>query len=236
MKQTIITLVVLVILAAGGWYLYSTGALKGIGTPSNMATSTAPAIDVTQPVAMVNGQTITRGQLNTAEAQVASQAGVNVASLDASTTKQLETQALASLVNQALLAQAAAAGGFTASSTAVDAQIAQLKTQLGGDAAYQQALGKQGLTEDALRTQVAQGLAINAYLEATLHLSKVTATSAEITSAYNQIKAAQQGTTTPPLSQVKAQVEQLVIQQKQQQLAAQEVQKLRAAASIQTLI
>lgn len=233
MKQTLIGIIVVVVLAAGGWYAYSTGAFKnfGTGTPSSTATST----DATQTVATVNGQAITRGQLTVAEQQLATQAGVSISTLDASTTKALEQQALDSLVSQALVIQAAAAGGYTASSTAVDEQLQKIKSQLGSEDAYQKALVQQGITEDQLKAQLAQQLAVQAYLEATLHLSKVTASSAEIQTLYNQVKA-QQGTSTPALSDVKSQVEQLVISQKQQQQVNQLVQQLRTQANIQVLI
>jgi hypothetical protein len=227
MKQTLIGVVVLVLLGVGGWYAYSTGALKG---PSSTATSTP---DGNQTVATVNGKAITAAQLISAENQLAAQAGVSTSTLDASTTAQLRSQALDSLINQEVLGQAAAQAGYTASSTQVDAQLAATKAQLGSDAAYQQALQKQGMTEAELKAQIAQGLAIQAYVEATLHLSTVTASQTEITTLYDQLKAQAAGTTTPPLSQVKDQVKQLVISQKQQQQVAQLVQQLRAQANVQ---
>ena len=127
----------------------------------------------------------------------ATDAGVSATTTDPTIQSQLKTQALNSLVSLALLTQAAAQAGATASSSAVDAQIAAAKQQLGSDAAYQQALAQQGVTEAELRTQIAQNLAVQAYLEAQLHLSTITATDAEITAAYNQVKAAQ-GSNTPP--------------------------------------
>jgi len=230
MKQTLIGIVVLIVLAVGGWYAYSSGAFKNPGTTA----SSTPSGNET--VATVNGTNITRDQLNNAEATLAAQAGVSTSSLDASTTAQLQTQALDSLISQELLTQAAQQGGYTASSTVVDAQIAALKSQVGGDAQYQQALQSRGLTENQLRAQISQSLTIQNYLEATLHLSTVTASQTEIQTLYNQLKAQNTGTTTPPLSKVQDQVKQLVIGQKQQQQAAQLVQQLRAQSNVKILI
>ncbi len=235
MKQTIIGIVVIVILAVGGWYAYTSGALKGIGGPGG-STATSTPQDANQTVATVNGQAITRGQLTSAEQQIAAQAGVSMSSLDASTTAQLQSQALDSLIGQELLKQAATQGGYTASSTQVDQQLQAVKTQFGSDSAYQQALQQQGVTEDQLKAQIAQSLTIQNYLEATLHLSKVTASDTEIQTLYDQLKSQNTGTTTPPLSQVKDQVQQLVVSQKQQQQVNQLVSQLRAQANVQVLI
>ncbi len=235
MKQTIIGIVVIAILAIGGWYAYTSGALKGIGGPGG-STATSTAQDANQTVATVNGQAITRGQLTSAEGQIAAQAGVSMSSLDASTTAQLQSQALDSLIGQELLKQAAVQGGFTASSTQIDQQLQAVKTQFGSDSAYQQALTQQGVTEDQLKAQIAQGLTIQNYLEATLHLSKVTASDTEVQTLYDQLKSQNTGTTTPPLSQVKSQVQQLVVSQKQQQQVNQLITQLRAQANVQVLI
>lgn len=225
--KSVIAVIVVLVIIAGGWYLYSTGKLTSI-VGSGTATSTATI------VASVNGQNITYGQLTAAEAQLATQAGVSATSTDPTVKSQLQSGALDSLISLALLQQAAQKAGIVASSTAVDAQVQAAKTQLGGDAAYQQALAKQGITESALRDQIAKNLAVQIYLEQTLNLSQATATDAEISAAYDQVKSQQSDV--PPLSQVKDQVKQLVIQQKQQQLISNEVAKLRQGANIQTFI
>jgi hypothetical protein len=223
-----IGLIAVVLIAVGVWYFTSSGH----GMPGSAATTTTAAVTTNDTVATVNGTPIMRNKLVATEAQITTQLGVTAST--SAQQAQLQTQALDSLIGQVLLSQAASAAGITASSTLVDAQIQAAKTQLGSDTAYQQALAAQGMTEADLRTQIASGLAINTYLEQQLKLSAITATDAEITAAYKQVAAAQTGV--PPLAQVKAQVKQSVIQQKQQVLINAQVQKLRATADVKILI
>ena len=224
-----IGLVVVVLIAVGVWYFTSSGrAMPG----STATTTTASVTTNNDTVATVNGTPIMRNKLVATEAQITTQLGVTAST--SAQQAQLQTQALDSLIGQVLLSQAATAAGITASSTLVDAQVQAAKTQLGSDAAYQQALTAQGMTEADLRTQVASGLAINMYLEQQLKLSTITASTAEIKAAYDQVAKAQTGV--PPLAQVQAQVKQSVIQQKQQVLINAQVQKLRAAADVKILI
>jgi hypothetical protein len=83
---------------------------------------------------------------------------------------------------------------------------------------------------------ISNNLVINAYLEQQLNLSTATATPAEIRTAYEQVVAQRTGTTTPPLSAVRDQVAQMVVQQKQQDSVNAYVAQLRSAANIQILI
>ncbi len=226
-KNIVAVLVVVVVIGGAIWYLSSTGKL-GMPTPSTSTTATTTS----DTVATVNGEAISRTQLTTAEGQLATQQGLSATS--SAVLAQMQTQALNALVSQVLLRQAAQKSGIVASSTQVDAQIAADKKQLGTDAAYQQALITQGLTENDLRTQIAAALVMQGYLDQTLNLSAVTATDAEVQAAYKQLSTGQ--TNVPPLKQVSAQVKQLVIQQKQQQLINALADKLRTTADVKTLI
>ncbi len=223
--KTIIAIIVVILLAAGGWYAYTKGMF---GTPA----AAPAAVGASDTVAVVNGENIIRGDLDTLKLQLAAQAGAQASSTEAQA--QLQTQALNSLISQVLLRQAAANSGVVASSTEVEKQMAAAKAQFKSDAEYQQALTTQGLTEDTLRAQITKNLTISAYLDKELKLSSITATEAEIKTAYDTVAKAQTGV--PPLAQVKDQVKNMVIQQKQQVLIDAQVAKLRAAGNVQVLI
>ncbi len=228
MKKALIAIVVLIIIGAGGWYLVSSGKLNlnQFTQPNGSANSAT----TTTTVATVNGENVSSAQLSGAIAQINAQNGTSTIT----TPAQVQTQALDSIIAQMLLVQAVKKSGIVASSTLVEAQIQTAKTQLGSQAAYDKALASQGMTEASLRAQINSNLAIQEYLNQTLNLSAVTATDAEIQSAYKQI-AAQQANV-PALSKVRDQVKKLVIQQKQQQMINAQVQKLRSEGDIKILI
>lgn len=228
MKKALIAIIVLLIIGAGGWYLVSSGTLNlnQFMQPGGSADST----DTATTVATVNGENISSAQLAAAAAQINAQNGTSTIT----TPAQVQAQALDSLIAQMLLVQAVKKAGIVASSTQVEAQIQAAKTQLGTQAAYEQALAAQGMTEASLRAQISADLAIQEYLSQTLNLSAITATDAEIQTAYKQ--ASEQQTDVPPLSQVRDQVQKFVIQQKQQQLINAQIQKLRSEGDIKILI
>ena len=118
----------------------------------------------------------------------------------------------------------------------MDAQLTATKAQFSVPGDYDKALAARGMTENDLRLAISNNLVINAYLEQQLNLSTATATPAEIRTAYEQVVAQRTGTTTPPLSAVRDQVAQMVVQQKQQDSVNAYVAQLRSAANIQILI
>ncbi len=211
---------VVLLAAAGGWYYLSGKS----ATPAAVA-------GASDTVATVNGDKILRSDLTATEAQITAQQG---AATTTDAQAQLQSQALDSLISRKLLAQAAQQAGIVASSTEVAAQLQSDKAQFQDDASYQQALAAQGMTEADLEAQITANVVINDYLDQTLNLSSVTASDAEIQSTYDQLSAGQ--TNVPTLAQAHDQVEQVVIQQKQQILINAQVQKLRAAGNVQVLI
>lgn len=220
-RETIGSVVAVILVGVGGWYAFTSGSLGKGGGPA--------AAGAAETVAVVNGEHIPRSMLDAAKAQLATPGATTTTAQAA-----IQKQALDSVIGRVLLLQAATQAGHTASTTAVDAQIEAAKAQLGGQAGFDTQLAEQGLTEEALRVQMSENIVIQAYLEQELHLSTLTATDAEVQAAYDQVSAGQQGV--PALSEVKEQIRQLVIGQEQQQLILGQVEKLRAAGIVQILI
>lgn len=218
LTNTIRAIIVLAIVIAGGWYMLSRN------TPTTEA-----AI-----VATVNGASITRAELTAAETQIAMQQGVEATSTEALAS--FQASALDLLIGQTLLKQAAIQAGIAASSTATEMELASAKAQFESEDAYQQALATRGMTEDDFRSKISDGAIIKAYLDQQVNFSGLTATDAEIQTLYDQLKSREPGIATPPLSQVRDQVAQLVVQQKQQSAADALVVQLRSAAQIEILI
>lgn len=223
MQKIILIIIGVIIIAAGVWYFMSSN------TPN-----TVNQEDAGSTVATVNGEEISRGEFEEFKTQIAAQQGIDFASLDAETRAQFEEQILNELINQTLLQQIVADAEITASSDDVDAQITAIITQVGGEEAFREALADQELSEEEFRTQISGDLAVQAYFEEQLNLSAITATDEEIEETYTQVAA--QNEDLPLLEEVRAQVEQSVIQQKQQAALAEFVAELRQEADIEILL
>ncbi len=219
-KKIISSGILVFIVIAAGWYSLSKNPAGGSG--------------VSATVALVDGTPITQGQLVAAESSLAAQQGMTATSTVVQT--QFQSNALDLLIGQVLLKQAAVQAGFTASSTEVDAQLASIKAGFSTPDAYQQALAAQKMTESDLRSQISDDLSIKAFLNKQLNLASMTASDAEVQALYDHIAAQQTGTSTPPLSAVRDQVAQMVVQQKQQQSVGAYVAQLRSTANVQILI
>lgn len=210
-------------IAAGAWYFISSGTHA-----DNELVSTGDA------VAVVNGEEISRVDFEAFKSQVVAQQGIDIASLDAEIQSQFDAQIVDELIAQTLLQQAVKRSGVVASQEDVDAQIDATVARLGGDDAFEQALAAEELSEEEFRAQISSDLATRTYLEQELSLSSVTATNEEVEAAYAQ--AAAQNESIPQLEDVRPQVEQSLIQQKQQSLFVQFMERLRADVDVEVLL
>jgi hypothetical protein len=223
-NKIIATVAVLMIGGALAWYVFLSGSFEP---------NSASSGNDNGPVAIVNGQEISRTDFNDLSEQNASQQGFDLSSLDAEMRKQFETEIVNALISQTLLEQAANNSGVTAASADVDTQMDIIKSQFETEEEFEIALLAEGITVEELRTLISQDLAIQAYLQKELNLSVISATEEEIEEVYGQAAAVQE---VPPFEEVRDQVKILVIQQKQQELRDEFVAKLRTQAEIKIFI
>lgn len=224
-QKVLLAVVAVAVLIIGAGYLYFSGMLTGV-TPED--TNTADA------VARVNGEEVSRDALEARRAQMLAQQDIDSSVINAELQSQLDARIVEELVNEALVQQAITASSVTVPQESIDAQVDATISQLGGASAFQEALAVQGISEEDFRTQIRDNLTVQAYLEEELELSSVSATEEEIEAAYAQATEANEEV--PPLEDVRAQVVQSVVQQKQQSLIAQLIETLRANAEIEVLL
>jgi len=223
MKNIVIAIVVLVVLTAGAWYVFSSGT-----NPNEESPESANA------AVLVNGEEVAMTEVEAVKMQIAAGQGADVASLDAVALANLQTQAIDALIAQTLVRQSVKNSGVVVPQADVDAQINAIKEQLGDTAAFQAELTTQGLTEETLRARISDQLSTSLYLNQKLGLASVAATEEEIQSTYEQSVSGAEDA--PNLEDVRSQVEAFVIQQKQQILIDQLIQQLRAGAEVEILI
>ncbi|MCR4280016.1 MAG: SurA N-terminal domain-containing protein [Candidatus Komeilibacteria bacterium] len=225
MLKTILIAIGIVVVVAGGWYLIDSNSFTSI---------TQPATNSADNVAVVNGEAISRADLEVLKTQTAAQQGVDLTTLDVATMTALETQIVEDLISQALIRQAVEAAGIQVPTDQLDAQLADIRAQFGEESEYQAALVAEGLTEVQLRERISAGMATDIYLQQELDFTTLSASDEEIQATYSQ--ALTENPQIPPLEEVRDQVQGAVIQQKQQAMIGQLIQSLRQQAQVEILL
>jgi len=116
-KNWIITGVVIAIVGFGVWFYFSNGLSSD---QNNSLMSEAPLeqnnlVELPDVVARVNGEEVSRAELELLEAQIAVGQQIELTALDSASRQQLQAQAIETLVSNALIRQAAQASGAVAS-------------------------------------------------------------------------------------------------------------------------
>lgn len=185
-----------------------------------------------ESVAKVNGVDITKAvyesQLANAISTLKAQ-GVNTD--DAAKLTEIKNGVLNDLINNELLNQAVAASGVAATADEIEKQVQALVAQVGGADKFAAELTKANLTEAQLRINIGKQLSVQKYLLSKIDVSTATASDAEVTKYYNDNVKGQKGA--PSLKDATAQIKQLIINAKQQQLVAAFIQTLRQSAKIE---
>ena len=219
MKNTVISIIIVVLIGLGAWAIF----FRGDSTNK----------EASGVVAVVNGEEITQSAYDALEAQLSQTQEFNPITSDEEKQTQLKDQIINSLLSQALLRQDIADSGITVTDADISAQIETIKGQFENETAYQEALKTQGTTEEGLRTQVGSELVTQSYFEQKLKFSSLIVTDEEIKTAYDQAITEEE---VPPLEEVRDQVKQFVLQQKQQALINAHVEELKKTADIEILI
>jgi FKBP-type peptidyl-prolyl cis-trans isomerase (trigger factor) len=168
-------------------------------------------------VAVVNGSKITGKDYNAAYQSVAQQVYMTALQQGNSSNSQLADQAkqqtLTTLVGETLILQDAKSKGYTASSNQIKSKYDAMAKQYGGNSKLQALLKKQNLTTDDLKQNISKQIVFNTYVSKQIGTPKVS--DKEIQQFYDQYSKGQKNV--PKLSQVKSQIKQQLIQQKQNQ-------------------
>jgi FKBP-type peptidyl-prolyl cis-trans isomerase (trigger factor) len=223
-KSLVIAIIGVAVVAGAAWFYLSDTEIPGWGISLNKS----------EAAARVNGEDITMAEVEEYEGQIAVSQGFDIASLGEDDRAALQEQALDTLISRLLVKQAAAEAGITAADADVDGQLESIKGQFESNAAYQEALSQEGLTESSLRSRIAADIVIQSYIEQTLDLNSITATEEEIEAEYEL--AASQNEGFPELSEVRDQIESSITQEKQQQMITQHIQGLYSEAEVEVLI
>jgi uncharacterized protein with von Willebrand factor type A (vWA) domain len=238
-KKVVGGVLALAIVAFGGYMVLG---------KKNTATSTQPVATTVESVANVNGVEITQTDFDSqlaASITALKNQGVDVS---ASTTVQaIRAQVLNDLINNELVNQGVKAAGIAATQQEVDAQFQAIINQLGGTDKLAEQLKQANLTEAKLKLNIAKQIAAQKFLLSNINASSTEVSDAEIkkfyddavkaqTEANKKLPKDQKPQPIPALKDVKAQIQQQLVLQKQQTQAAAFVQALRAKAKVETTL
>jgi foldase protein PrsA len=223
-KEKVVSIVVLVLIvgAIAGFAVFGS---KKKGETAMTASST--------PVATVNGVDISEANFDTQlAAAITSLKGQGVDTTSTTSMQTIKQQVLDNMIATELVTQGVAKAGIKASDSDVEAQHAALVTQAGGQDKFNEQLTAANLTDAQLRANIASQLAIQTFLLQNISTSSATVTEAEMKQFYDDNTKGQ--TDVPKYADVKAQIEQQLVQQKQQALVNDFIAKLKAQATITT--
>ena len=182
--------------------------------------------------AIVNGEKITKEQVEKTKAQLSLQQGVDINSFDAATQREITAQIVDMLIEQTLIKQKVEAANIQVDEQQVDEQIAQIIQQFEDQEQFESALELEGLSMEDFRTLVRDSLSVEAYLQQELNLSGVTATQEDIDqmiAEFSQFEEFEQLID-------EFNFEEYIIQQKQQELIDNFINQLRQGADIEIFI
>jgi len=129
----------------------ATPAASAAGTNAASAPETAaPSVELKDPVAKVNGEAITKAQVEEAFAAAVQASGVKAADLAPEQKLSGYRQIVDELIMDKLVAKAA--GGETVSDKDISAEIAKLKKQFPSEEAFQAQLKEAGQSPEKLKT------------------------------------------------------------------------------------
>lgn len=182
-----------------------------------------------EPVATVDGTPITKAEYNESLEMLTKNSPVTD-STDEAMKENLKNQALDILINNTLLLNGAKSKGVTATDEEVNTEYNKLKDELGGADELQKKMTEVGLTEEKLRSNIKERIVVDKYLAAETDIDEVAATDEEVKAFYDSLTA--NGSTMPPLDDIKDQVVAQIEGQKRQAIVNDFLAKLRSEAKI----
>ncbi len=219
----IVTVVALAALAAAAWFFLGRGGEQGGVAQSEGAERT---------VAMVNGASVTRGDLDKKLEQVRAASPAASSAEDAG----FELQVLDELVNLRLLVSLAEERGMTVTDDAIKSEMDGLVKAFGGPDVLAERLNQAKLTQEELNENIRNEILVRQLVDADTDIELATTTDAEVRAKYDEVAAANKGGDFPPFEQVSEMIRAQLLQEKSAKIVQDYITAARAKANIQVLL
>jgi len=181
-------------------------------------------------IAVVNGTNIYRDEFDESVALIMQ--SVTMQGTDTtqeSVQAEIRTQALDILISNILITEAATEAGIVATDEEVQSKYDEIITQLGSKEELEKRMAEVGLTEEKLRSNIIDRILADAYVSSKATVNDLAVTEEEVSAFLEGI-----GTNVdlPPLEEIRPQIEQQILGQKQQQLITDIIAELRGEAEV----
>lgn len=219
--------IIVVIVLAALAVLYTQGVFnRGDSTnPPNV-----PIADLSASVAKVNGVVITRGEFNERFEQYKNT--LQPGAVDPSNDASVELALLDELVNLKLLTAEAESKNYTVTEDEVDAAMATIIAELGGEEVFNQQLAALGINMEELRENMRNELLIRQLIDAETDREDVVITDEEIVATYDAA-VGEDTENAPALDDVREVIREQLIAQKSIEIVEAYIAELRSGAEIE---
>lgn len=222
-----IVVAVLIALLIGGWFYFG-GSFSDIFSGDDSSVEN----DV---VATVNGLDIYNAEYQIVLGQITSQAvqqGADVSNEE--TLRLIQEQAINSIINSELLKEEASRMSLKKTFADVEGQYNQIVENIGGVDAAESQFASVGVTVQKVKDDLISEATVQAVVDSLLEGEEFVAEEAEIQALYDE--AAATGAELPAIEEVRDQITQQVIFNKEQEVIGSFIQELRDASDIEILI
>jgi hypothetical protein len=222
--KLIIVVIVLLAIGIGAWYVFGK-------KDTSLYTDTALGGNAASVIAAVNGEEILRTDFDDL---IIKQKAVLGEPQNDEQRQLLQNQVLDIITSQKLLLQKANEAGLSITDDEIDSQISQIRAQFPDEQTFMDELVKQNFTEENLRDSIRRDMIIQNYISSQVDLESVTVSDEEIKAEYDLAVTKQDNL--PELEELSEPIKAQLIQQKQQQLVSQFIDKLRNESDIQIFL
>jgi FKBP-type peptidyl-prolyl cis-trans isomerase (trigger factor) len=225
---------ILLIIVAGDYYAYTNKLNVPVVAIVNGKVIFANAKNG-PVVATVNGQDIYQKEYDEGRALIEQSATAQGTDLtDESAKTEIKNQALEVLINNALLITSAQKAGITVSKEDIQAKYDELVKQLGSEEELSTRMAEVGLTKEKLMSNIEERIIADKYIESVTDIKSLTVSDEEVNEFVKSMNT--DGKKLPPLDQIRPQIEQQLLGQKQQQIVTDLLKKLRDQGEIEIKI
>lgn len=221
-----LVIIVIVLLAVGFGALY---ALNRKDTSSGI--NTLLGDNAAAVIAVVNGEEIQRADFDKLLIEQKTISGEPQNEVE---QQALQNQVLDILTSKALLLQYANESGISIKDEDIDSKFSQIRAQFPDEQAFADALSEQGFTQETLSDFLRNDLLIKNYVNSQVDLESVTVNDEEVKNAYDL--AATKQDNLPELEVLSEPIRAQLMQQKQQLLVSQFIEKLKSESDIETFL
>lgn len=186
-------------------------------------------------VAIVNGEKIYQTDFDKSKALIEQSATIQGADIsDEAIQAEIQKQALNTLIENTLILSAAEKAGISYTDEEINSKYNELVAQLGTEEELKSQMEKLGLSEEELQKTLSERITADKYIESVTDIGSISVSDEEINEFLKTVDTTQEGI--PPEEELRSQIKEQILSQKERELILNLIKKLREEAEIETKI